>query len=367
MPSINHVIIASAGSGKTTRIVRQALSRPDRKSVIVTYTINNVGEIKAKFYEINGSIPSNITIYSWFAFLLHECVRPYQNYFYDKYRIESISFVNARSAKGIRKDQIETYFLNGRNIYTDKISEFALICNDKSAGLVLKRLEDRFDDLYIDEVQDLAGYDLNLIELLLDSNINIFLVGDNRQATYSTNNSPKNSKYRGDKIHLLFEIWKNNGRCEIEYLSQSFRCNQVICDLADTLFPEMPRTTSANSKITGHDGVFVVPINRVSEYISTFSPKLLRYDRRTDCMGFRAYNFGETKGLTFPRVLIFPNGPINKYLSSGNIRPVINSREKLYVGITRAEFSVAFVYSGNVGIVKLSSWPTSASQPASNS
>ena len=264
--------------------------------------------------------------------------------------------MNARSAKGVSKTKIETYFLNGWNIYTDKISEFALICNQKSNGLVLKRLEDRFDDLYVDEIQDLAGYDLNVLELLLDSKIDIFLVGDSRQATYSTNNAAKNSKYRGDKIHVLFEEWHKSGHCEMDFLSKSFRCNQKICDLADDLFPELPRTKSENSDITGHDGVFVVAHDQVDQYISIYSPQILRYDIRTNCKGYPANNFGEIKGLTFPRVLIFPNGPITKYLSTGKIEPVLDSREKLYVGITRAKYSVAFVYSGKCGNPRLKLW-----------
>ena len=316
MPSTNRVIVSAAGSGKTTSVVQEAISKPDNKIAILTYTINNLDEIRKKFYQLHGSIPCNVTVLSWFTFLLQECVRPYQNFVYDKHRIESIAFVNYRSALFVKKTNIEKYYLSGRNIFTDKISEFALMCNQNSKGLVVNRLCEMFDEIYIDEVQDLAGYDLDLIELLLEE-INMLLVGDNRQATYATNSSAKNDRYRGYKIDELFTFWEKKGLCKKEYLSQSYRCNQLICDLADDLYPEMPKTKSNNDETTGHDGIFLVSEESVDEYISKYSPVILRYDRKTNCNDHVAINFGESKGLTFDRVLIFPNGPIKKYLATG--------------------------------------------------
>jgi superfamily I DNA/RNA helicase len=44
-------------------------------------------------------------------------------------------------------------------------------CNEKSGGAVIHRLENIYNYIYIDEVQDLSGYDLDLIELLFRSKI----------------------------------------------------------------------------------------------------------------------------------------------------------------------------------------------------
>ena len=90
MQSKNEIIIAAAGSGKTTKIVEEAIANPDKKTAIVTYTNNNFTEIIKKFYEIHGSIPCNVTILTWFTFLLRDGARPYQNFIYDKKRIEGI-------------------------------------------------------------------------------------------------------------------------------------------------------------------------------------------------------------------------------------------------------------------------------------
>ena len=45
----------------------------------------------------------------------------------------------------------------------------------------------------IDEIQDLAGYDLEIIKLLFESSSSVLLVGDPRQVTYLTNHSQKHS------------------------------------------------------------------------------------------------------------------------------------------------------------------------------
>lgn len=61
-------------------------------------------------------------------------------------------------------------------------------------------------------------------------------------------------------------------------------------------------------------------------------------------------NFGESKGLTFDRVLIFPHGLGKKRLASGDLKHVKDSAAKMYVGVTRARHSIAFVFDGLSGI-----------------
>ncbi len=62
----NKVVIAAAGSGKTTYLVREALKVRDDNVLITTYTESNEAEIKQKIFEINGHIPPNIIVITWF-------------------------------------------------------------------------------------------------------------------------------------------------------------------------------------------------------------------------------------------------------------------------------------------------------------
>ena len=127
-------------------------------------------------------------------------------------------------------------------------------------------------------------------------------------------------------------------------LARSHRCNQQICDFADALWPGMAKTTSLNQTTTGHDGMFLVSVRNLHEYVRTFNPAILRYNISTNSYGYSALNFGNSKGLGFQRVLIFPHGPIKKYLRSGNLNDVEGSIEKFYVAVTRARHSVAFLH-----------------------
>ena len=52
-------------------------------------------------------------------------------------------------------------------------------------------------------------------------------------------------------------------------------------------------------------------------------------------------NFGVCKGLTFDRVIITPNGPFMDYINKGK---KLASPEKYYVAVTRAKYSVSFIF-----------------------
>jgi DNA helicase-2/ATP-dependent DNA helicase PcrA len=346
------MVIASAGSGKTTFLVDKALSRPDKKIAILTYTNNNINEIKKKFYKKHGGIPKGVDVATWFSFLLHECARPYQQSVYRKQRVKTIHFPKGRSPYWMNYSDTERYyFRDGDEIYSDKISRFVIDCEMNSNRLVTKRLADIYDEIFIDEFQDLSGYDLDLLEVFLQSIIRIVIVGDPRQCTYTTNNSARNSRYRGMGILDLAHKWKASNLCQIKNHAKSYRCNQKICDFADMLWPDMEKTVSHNSTTTGHDGIFVMSKNNVHEYIKRFSPALLQYDRRTtETYGYPALNFGNAKDLEFDRVLIIPHGPIKNYLKSGDVNDVSRSLEKFYVAVTRAKHSVAFLYDGECSI-----------------
>lgn len=130
----------------------------------------------------------------------------------------------------------------------------------------------------------------------------------------------------------------------LTYATETHRCHQLIADLADAFFPDEPKTVSMNEIVTGHDGVFLVTAKSVSAYVEQYRPQVLRLDRRTACDCYPAMNFGESKGMTFDRVLIFPHKKGRNWLASGQFRHVESSAAKMYVGIGRARHSVAFVF-----------------------
>lgn len=241
MPSIeSRVIIACAGSGKTTRLVAEALANRDRRIAIVTYTNNNTREISKRFGDLNSGMPKHVNVMTWFAFLLRECARPYQRSKYAERRIESLLFVNQQSARYVSESETRRhYFANDELIYSDKIAKFVVECEKKSSRRVTARLGQMYTDVFIDEFQDLAGWDLEVIQLLLQSGVRVTLVGDPRQHIYSTNPSQKNKQYLGIGVVKLLEQWKRAGLCSVERMNDTHRCQGAICDFTNALWPGM--------------------------------------------------------------------------------------------------------------------------------
>lgn len=109
--------------------------------------------------------------------------------------------------------------------------------------------------------------------------------------------------------------------------------------------------------------MFIVSSAQVNDYIGKFAPQILRLDKKTLCNDLPATNFGESKGLTFDRVLIFPHGLAKKWLGSGNLVHVEKSAARMYVGATRARYSLAFVFDGIASIPGIADLHTVSDTP----
>jgi len=94
---INRLIIAGAGSGKTSYLVSEALDNSDRNVLITTFTQANEAEIRRKIIEECKCIPSHITVQTWFSFLLKHGVRPFQGTVFGG-RIRGLILVSGQSA-----------------------------------------------------------------------------------------------------------------------------------------------------------------------------------------------------------------------------------------------------------------------------
>jgi superfamily I DNA/RNA helicase len=131
MSKINKLIIAAAGAGKTTYLINEAL-RHDKEVLITTYTEVNENEIKKKFIEINGLIPKNVTIQTWFSMLLQHGVKPYQDYLTDK-KINGNYYIDEAGLKELEaNNQILLKYCTKDGEVTNmngSVSNIAGICN----------------------------------------------------------------------------------------------------------------------------------------------------------------------------------------------------------------------------------------------
>jgi DNA helicase-2/ATP-dependent DNA helicase PcrA len=368
----NTLIIAAAGSGKTTYLVNEALRVPSSEQVLIaTYTEANEAEIRKRFISEKGYVPSNIKIQTWFSFLLQHGVRPFQSVLKDSIHEQNISFylTSNRSGKKVDsqgnsilagghplffgEDDFEKfYFTPTHKIFSDKISKFIFNANKASDGAVIDRVSRIYDHVFIDEVQDLAGFDLELIKLLFKTDSTVLLVGDPRQVTYLTHASTKYKKYRDGKIKGFVENELGTRiKCTVDEstLGASHRNNKKICDFSNKLYPDLSpavpcRCASCREFETAHEGVFWVKEEDVEEYIEEFHPTQLRWSSAVQCSANApVMNFGESKGQSFERVLIWPTKDMAAWANDNTHDLKNEARAKLYVGITRAKRSATIV------------------------
>lgn len=368
MPETNPVssklIIAAAGSGKTTSIVREALTKPQTEKVLITtYTEANAESIKQKIIEVNRFIPPNIIVKTWFSFLLQHGVKPYQGDgsfpTKDMWKTQISGCVMPDGNSSIRRfgqriislsEARPEFYFSGSKIYTDKLAKFAIRCNVNNQ--VIDRIHAIFKHIFIDEIQDFAGYDLDFLELLIKSPINLVMVGDPRQATYSTSNVRVNSAYSGGKIENFVRAKRLSDHVIINTtsLNINYRCDAAICNFSNLLFPApWPQTRSANKYTGEHVGIFLIKKSEVNTYLSKFVAVQLRWNKTENVnFGAATYNLGDAKGLEFDRVLIYPTGPFKQWLNNHATELKAVARARFYVGLTRAKYSVGIVCDDNI-------------------
>ncbi len=364
----NRLVIAAAGSGKTTYLVEQALKVRDQRVLITTYTESNEAEIRQKFFELVGHVPANVVIMTWFSLLISHGVLPFQGCVFD-FPVRGMLLVQAQSAirytnsfgVGVPwpEDDIAHHFFDGQGrVFSDKLSKLVIRCNEKSGGAVIDRLSRVFPHVFVDEVQDLAGYDLDILEALARSPVRLLMVGDPRQVTYLTHNERRFAKYADGGIADFLRTLPQKLKIEIDEssLNRSHRNSAVICAVSSRLFPALAATqacdcTSCRQLPPPHTGVFLLRKADYAEYLAAVRPMQLR-DKITSSgvdPGSPVMNFGESKGRGFDHVVIIPTGPMQKWLVDPETQLAAQSRARLYVALTRARHSVAIAMDWKKG------------------
>ncbi len=356
----NRLVIAAAGSGKTTYLVEQALKIRDQRVLITTYTDSNEAEIRQKFFEVVGHVPANVMIMTWFSLLITHGVKPFQGAVFE-FPVRGMLLVQAQSAihyvnrQGVGvpwpEDEIAHHFFNPvGQIFSDKLAKLVIRCNEQSGGAVFDRLSRVFPHVFVDEVQDLAGYDLDILEALARSPACLLMVGDPRQVTYLTHNERRYGKYANGGIADFMRALPQKLRIEIDDASliRSHRNSAAICAVSSRLFPRFAPTQACECAtcrgfLPANAGVFILRISDYTHYLATVRPMQLR-DKITatgvDPLS-PVMNFGESKGRSFDHVVILPTAPMQKWLADPNSNLADQSRAKFYVALTRARHSVA--------------------------
>ena len=232
----------------------------------------------------------------------------------------------------------------------DRVSHLAWLCDRDSGSKAIKRLEELYAQIFIDELQDYAGWDLEIISLLFKSSIPVTCVGDYKQATYRTNNSPKNKQYRDENIRKYFIQLQSQRLCDILYANTTRRFNKEICDFINTIHADveanvLPDPTIDESDLPENSGVYIMGASALSTYCEHYNPVILRYDKNVEIpfpCNCEIFNYGGSKGATYERVVIIPVGTSLPFIQKQKKITSNQTRAKFYVACTRARHSVVF-------------------------
>lgn len=217
------VMFAVAGSGKTTLLINR-LSL-EKRALIITYTDNNYAHLQDSIIKKFGHLPKNITLLSYFSFLHSFCYRPLlQN------QLETHGFcfrIPPESTMMLPRNNINYYRTSKGSLYHNRVAK--LLEMYEVIPAVINRIERFYDEFYIDEVQDFAGHDFNLLLSLTKSHVDMFFVGDFYQHTFDTSrDGPVNRTLHDDIDKYEQRFRKASIIVDKQALCRSWRCGETI-------------------------------------------------------------------------------------------------------------------------------------------
>lgn len=362
----NTLCIAGAGSGKTHKIVTESIAEIERGGtvLVVTYTTSNQNELRNRFRDVYGKSCSRFVVKGLFTFYLEDMVRPYQRALFSQ-RINEVFFndrnphlppkskfpIPGRQEQLADKSFNPLHFLTAceTKAHTGFLAKLAARIAKSTKNAAAIRLGEIYSRVYFDEVQDLVGWDYDVLKLLSKSmGSPISCVGDFRQTVYDTSFGHKHPQTAQEKIRA-FEAMG----FILDSLPLNRRCIQAICTVADAVHKgpyaqSKSGVTAVPAEFAHHVGVFVVKQSDVADYITAYGPTVLRWQinsgKKVLPENARCYTFGSSKGLGFDRVMILPVESQEGFvLKEDHVFETEAAQNKMYVAITRARYSVGFI------------------------
>lgn len=327
-------MLAVAGSGKTTHIIEQL--NLERRFLIVTYTDNNVAHLRKSIIKKFGYEPQNITLLSYFQFLIRVCYRPFLK---SEIKAKGVTWnmPDARTLKFKRTDA-QFYMTRNRYLYHNRIAK---LCQERCLEHIRKRLERFYDYFMFDEIQDLGGHDFNLITGLLPINIDVLFVGDFFQHTFDTSRDGivNKSLYNDKKKYL--KKWNKSGlNIDTKTLNYSHRCSPTICDF-------VTNKLGIDMKSHRKDEVSILYVSNKDKAIELYldDKKVKLFFSESNKYDCYSYNWGASKGLDdFIDICIVLNPNTLRSFKNNNFTKLAPStRNKLYVACTRAKGNIYFI------------------------
>lgn len=322
------VIFAVAGSGKTTYLINQL--NLENRFLLITYTNNNVHNLKTSIIKKFGYFPENIKLYSYYTFLYSFCYKPFLSM---GLATKGINF-EPNLNKFAKKDSRAYYIDENNRLYSSRISKLLIELNEIPQQ-VTERINKYFDYVFIDEVQDFGGNDFNLLKLISKAEANQLYVGDFFQHTFDTSRDGNvNSTLHDNFDNYKSQFEKMGLTLDFQTLSKSYRCSPTICKFI---------TEQLQISIESHrsDETAIIVIDNAENAVSIFSnPTIVKLFYREhykyDCF---SRNWGDSKGEDkYYDVCVVINKTTMALYNKGKLSELApTSMNKFYVALSRTK------------------------------
>jgi len=329
------IILAVAGSGKTKFIIDKLCL--EKRHLIITYTINNEMNLRERIIAKFGFFPSNVKLTTYFPFLYKFCYRPSMGYAYRDKGMEMNS--PPEFTRRLKREDIRYYRSHGNRFYHNRL---ALLVLNYRSEFVMNRLIKYYDNLFVDEFQDFAGHDFNLIGHLVTAPINVYLVGDFYQHTFDTSRDGRtNINLHKSREKYLEKCKQLDLVVDVTTLNNSWRCSNEICSfVSEKLGIEIGSNRSDSTKIKIIDTIEeAIPIIDNNSIIKLFNSASYKYD----CSGD---NWGAVKGINnyIDVCVVMTKGAFESLLNDTLQDLAPTTKSKLYVAITRTRGDLYFMH-----------------------
>jgi len=332
------LVLAVAGSGKTTKIL-DAISK-EKRCLVVTYTNENLRSLESGLINKFGSIPNTVTLATYFSFLYSFCYRPFFSY---GLRDKGVFWELPGTFP--TKDKIRHYITANSYLYGNRLAKLVNECG----GLpkVISRLETFFDIFLVDEVQDFAANDFNLLMALSRAEMEIMFVGDFYQHTFDTSrdgNIRTNLHKRGLEPYIKeFEV--NDFAVDVTSLGRTHRCSPTVCEfISNVLGIEIASHRADDTSVPViEDGERACALFADDSKVKLFFQDYRKYPCNSN-------NWGRCKGLNgYDDVCVVLNKKSADLFRKGELKSLPDSSlNKLYVACSRANGDLYILFEEQI-------------------
>lgn len=270
----NSLIIAAAGSGKTTELINQIIQKTkkipkDKYLVVITYTNAATNEIIERLQK-KISLSPNIFVGTIHSFLIKFLIKPYGKVL----GLVPNELIITDYAVSVKKTSSNPFV--AKNMILNSLSERGIltydfvvtlskkILNDKEAK---KRFCDRIMYLFVDEFQDCTKTQFEILETLRKGKgTELIFVGDPEQRIMNFRAKPRKGNV---SLHPIIELQKKT-TYSIRELKNNYRSSETIVNFINHFHCNI-RQEWANKKITSKNPVTFIKSSKLKTIISDFN------------------------------------------------------------------------------------------------